>query len=138
MRRLLSGQRFRLDGGNTTYAFGVNERGELQPIYWGGRVAASDAIPAAVPDKEAASFDLSHTTTPEEYGGWGGGWYQEPALKVTFADGNRDLVLHYESSTKINEHALDVKLKDITRAVTVTLHYDMDPQSGILARSGGD
>ena len=26
---------FRLDGGNTTYAFGVNERGELQQIYWG-------------------------------------------------------------------------------------------------------
>ena len=27
---------FRLDGGNTTYAFGVNERGELQQVYWGG------------------------------------------------------------------------------------------------------
>ncbi len=26
---------FRLDGGNTTYAFGVNERGELQQLYWG-------------------------------------------------------------------------------------------------------
>ena len=26
---------FRLDGGNRTYAFGVNERGELQQIYWG-------------------------------------------------------------------------------------------------------
>ena len=24
---------FRLDGGNTTYAFGVNERGELQQIH---------------------------------------------------------------------------------------------------------
>jgi hypothetical protein len=28
---------FRLDGGNTTYAFGANERGELQQIYWGGQ-----------------------------------------------------------------------------------------------------
>ena len=126
---------FRLDGGNTTYAFGVNERGELQPVYWGGRVAAGDAIPVAVSDREEASFDLSHNTTPEEYVGWGGGLFQEPALKVTFADGNRDLVLHYESSTKINDHAVDVKLKDISRAVTVTLHYDIDPQSGILARS---
>jgi hypothetical protein len=25
---------FRLDSGHTTYAFGVNERGELQQIYW--------------------------------------------------------------------------------------------------------
>jgi hypothetical protein len=31
--------------------------------------------------------------------GWGGGIYVEPALKVTFSDGNRDLVLHYVSAT---------------------------------------
>ena len=65
------------------------------------------------------------------------GLYQEPALKITFADGNRDLVLHYVSSSKpaMDGHALDVVLKDISRAVTVTLHYQMDPESGILARS---
>ena len=32
---------FRLDGGNVTYAFGVNSRGELQQLYWGGRLAAN-------------------------------------------------------------------------------------------------
>ena len=26
-------QVFRLDGGDTTYAFGVNERGDLEPLY---------------------------------------------------------------------------------------------------------
>ena len=30
-------QVFRLDGGNSTYAFGVNEHGDLQPLYWGAR-----------------------------------------------------------------------------------------------------
>ena len=35
---------FRLDGGNVTYAFGVNSRGELQQLYWGGRLAATDRI----------------------------------------------------------------------------------------------
>ena len=25
---------FRMDGGETTYAFGVNEQGELQTVYW--------------------------------------------------------------------------------------------------------
>ena len=28
-----TGQVFRLDGGNSTYAFGVNEHGYLQPLY---------------------------------------------------------------------------------------------------------
>jgi alpha-galactosidase len=133
-----SGPVFRLDGGNTTYAFGVNERGELQQIYWGGKVSANDAIAPAKASPEVASFDSPYNNTPQEYAGWGAGLYQEPALKVTFADGNRDLVLHYVSSSKPasgDSHALDVVLKDISRAVTVTLHYQMDAESGILARS---
>jgi alpha-galactosidase len=124
---------FRLDGGNTTYAFGVNERGELQQVYWGGRIA--DAINAPHSDREWASFDSSYNNTPQEYAGWGAGLFQEPALKVTFADGNRDLVLHYLSSSKPDDHSLAIKLKDISRAVTVTLHYTMDTESGIVARS---
>ena len=133
-----SGPVFRLDGGNTTYAFGVNERGELQQIYWGGKIGANDVIAPAKSSPELASFDSPYNNTPQEYAGWGAGLYQEPALKVTFADGNRDLVLHYVSSNKpanSDGHALDVVLKDISRAVTVTLHYQMDPESGILARS---
>ena len=42
-----SAQVFRLDGGDSTYAFGVNERGELQPLYWGGRIGPTDSIPPA-------------------------------------------------------------------------------------------
>ena len=58
----------------------------------------------------------------------------EPALKVTFADGNRDLVLHYDSHSE-KPDGLEVVLKDISRNVFVTLHYSIDPQTGILARS---
>ena len=36
-----------LQAGETTYAFGVNERGELQSIYWGARVARDADFPAA-------------------------------------------------------------------------------------------
>ena len=125
---------FRLDGGNETYAFGVNPRGELQQLYWGGRLAATDRIAAAVPKREAASFDSSYTTTPQEYAGWGAGLYVEPALKVTFADGNRDLVLHYDHHESASD-GFNVSLKDIKRKVFVTLHYAIDPASGILSRS---
>ena len=130
-----AGTTFRLDGGNTSYVFGVNERGELQQMYWGGRIATSDPIAPAKSSIELASFDASYTNTPQEYAGWGQGLYLEPALKVTFADGNRDLVLHYESSSKPDANSLEVVLKDISRAVFVTLHYKIDPETGVLARS---
>ena len=125
---------FRLDGGGVSYVFGVNPRGELQQLYWGGRLAATDAFPQAAPMPDWASFDSSYTNTPQEYAGWGAGLFAEPALKVTFADGNRDLVLHYQSHAAV-QNGFDVLLKDISRPIFVTLHYAIDPESGILARS---
>jgi alpha-galactosidase len=125
---------FRLDGGNTSYVFGVNSRGELQQIYWGGRLAPADHPATPTPSREWASFDSSYTDTPQEYAGWGGGLFFEPALKVTFVDGNRDLVLHYENHTTTAD-GFDVVMKDIKNAVFVTLHYSMDQESGVLARS---
>jgi alpha-galactosidase len=134
---------FRLDGGGVSYVFGVNTRGELQQLYWGGRLGASDNFPQAKPMQGWASFDSSYNNTPQEFAGWGAGLFNEPALKVMFADGNRDLVLHYESNAE-TAHGFDVVLKDISRPIFVTLHYAMDAESGILARSatienrGGD
>jgi len=125
---------FRLDGGNVSYVFGVNTRGELQQLYWGGRLAASDHFAQAQPMREWSSFDNSYSNTPQEYAGWGAGLFNEPALKVTFADGNRDLVLHYESH-RATTNGFDIVLKDIKEPVYVTLHYAIDPDSGILARS---
>ncbi len=125
---------FRMDGGNVTYAFGVNARGELQQLYWGGRLGASDHVPQAVPAREWASFDSSYTNTPQEYAGWGAGLFLEPALKVTFGDGNRDLVLHYNKHEATSD-GFNVVLKDIKREVFVTLHYAIDSGSGIVSRS---
>ncbi len=130
-----STQVFRLDGGNSTYAFGVNERGELQPLYWGGRIAPHDAFPPAHSFPEMASFDSPYTTTPQEYSGWGAGLFTEPALKVTFPDGNRDLVLHFVRATPNGSQSLEILLKDISREIYVTLRYSIDPQTGVLARS---
>ncbi len=128
-------QVFRLDGGDSTYAFGVNERGDLQALYWGGRLGAHDSIPAAHSLPEMASFDSPSTTTPQEYAAWGAGLFTEPALKVSFADGNRDLVLHFVRATPNGSQSVEVLLKDISREIYVTLRYSIDPESGILARS---
>ena len=125
---------FRLDGGGVTYAFGVNDASELQPVYWGRGIGAQDRLAAAEKKPEAASFDGTATVTPKEFAGWGGGLYTEPALKVSFPDGNRDLVLKYVSH-KIEGDTLTVTVKDIERAVVVELRYTIDAASGIVGRS---
>jgi alpha-galactosidase len=57
-----------------------------------------------------------------------GGIYVEPALKVAFSDGNRDLALHYVSQTTSRDGFV-VVLKDISREIFVGLHYTvMKPQ----------
>src|SRR3984893_3086835 len=128
-------QVFRLDGGASTYAFGVNERGELQAVYLGGRLGAHDLLASAHSLPEMVSFDSPYTTTPQEYVSWGAGLFTEPALKVAFADGNRDLVLHFVRATPDGERAIKVLLKDVSREIYVTLRYSIDTETGLMARS---
>ncbi|MGA7525488.1 MAG: alpha-galactosidase [Acidobacteriaceae bacterium] len=125
---------FRIDGAGMSYAFGVNEKGELQSIYWGQKLGPQDAFPAPHSRPGWASFDLPVNTTPQEFVGWGGGLYVEPDLKITYPDGNRDLVLHYVSHA-IDGNTLTIVMKDITREVYVSLAYRVDSATGILRRS---
>src|SRR5271155_1725662 len=125
---------FRIDGDSVTYAFGINEDNALQPLYWGARLGANDNPGPAHVYSGPASFDLSSGSTPQEFQGWGAGLFYEPALKITFPDGNRDLVLHYVDH-KIDGDTLTVHLKDISRDVMVDLKYQIDPETGVLGRS---
>ncbi len=125
---------FRLDGGDVTYVFGVNDHKELQAMYWGKRLPASQQFAQPKRGREVASFDGPVTVTPHEFVGWGGVLYVEPDLKVTFPDGNRDLVLEYVSS-EVAADEIHVRMKDIERAVLVKLDYKMDAATGVLRRS---
>src|SRR5260370_6859640 len=120
------------DAGTVTYVVGINEQGMTQHIYWGGHVGREEdfAMPRI---RDWSGFDLSASTTPKEYPGWGAGLYVEPSLKVTFPDGNRDLVLHYVAH-QIAGNTLTVTLKDIERPLLVHLHYTVYPQTGMLRR----
>ena len=127
------GKSWALDFGESTYAMGVNERGELQSVYWGAHADARDLTAAPVHSRpEAAAFDLTTTTTPQEYAGWGAGLYTEPALKASFLDGNRGVVLHYVDS-KASPDELEITLKDITKPLIVHLYYHVYAD-GVLAR----
>ena len=35
---------FRIDAANQTYAFGINDKSALQPVYWGRRLGATDPL----------------------------------------------------------------------------------------------
>lgn len=127
-------QVFRMDAAGVTYAMGVNESKQLQTLYWGRRLAEGDALQQAHASAGYSAFDLPVNTTATEFAGWGGGLYREPDLKVTFSDGNRDLALVF-TGYRISEDRLRISMKDISRAVYVTLEYEMDAQTGIVRRA---
>ncbi|HLK05314.1 MAG TPA: alpha-galactosidase [Candidatus Acidoferrum sp.] len=124
---------FFLDDGKISYVFGINEQNGLQHVYWGKHIEREEDFAAVRTTSEWASFDVSTTRTPQEYPGWGAGLYVEPSLKITFPDGNRDLVLHYLDH-KIEGLTLTVTLKDIERELYVHLHYALFPNTGILRK----
>jgi len=124
---------FRIDGADVSYIFGVNNKGELQSIYWGRELAKDDPFPAPHSRPGVSAFDLPVNATPQEFVGWGSGLYYTPDLKITFPNGNRDLVLHYVSHT-IDGDTLTIVMKDISLDVYVTLEYRIDPETGILRR----
>jgi alpha-galactosidase len=125
---------FRLDGGAVTYAFGVNADGRLQTVYWGSALSPGDKLAAPVPVADNSSNETSITVTPFEFPGFGAGLTVEPALKVTFPDGVRDLDLRYVDH-QLSGDRIVVRLKDVSRAVHVTLTYSMDNATGILSRA---
>src|SRR5579883_2953953 len=118
---------------HSSYAMGVDAQGELQHLYWGGPLWRTADLPQAVQKRDISSFDPHEMIENEEYPGWGGPRYYEPALKITRADGDRDLVLHYVDH-RIESNELTVRLRDIHDPIEAVLHYRMDPATGILER----
>jgi alpha-galactosidase len=118
---------------HSSYAMGVDEQGELQHLYWGGPLWRLEDVPAAMQMLEISSFDPHQMYENEEFPGWGGPRYYEPALKVTRADGDRDLVLHY-ASHQVRGDDLDITLRDIRDDIEAVLHYHADTATGIIAR----
>lgn len=126
-----------IQAGDFTYAMGVNERNNLQAIYWGPRISRAADFPAAHSRPEWASFDMPSTTTPQEYAAWGSELYTEPALKATFASGNRDVVLAYVDQHQTDDgsgRTLEITLRDIKEPLLVHLYYRVYNGQGVLER----
>ena len=123
-----------LSSTHSSYAMGVTSDGQLQHLYWGAPLWRTADIPTATRKKDISSFDPHEMVENEEFPGWGGGRYYDPALKITRSDGDRDLVLRYVSQHGERDD-LQILLKDIRDDIEVTLHYHLFPDTGLLRRS---
>src|SRR5215471_7425700 len=86
-----------LNTAQSSYAMGVAADGALRNLYWGAPLWRIDDLAGPPARRDLSSFDPRQMMENEEYPGWGGPRYYEPALKITRADGGRDLVLQYVS-----------------------------------------
>ena len=112
---------------------GIGSEGRLQHLYWGGPLWRIEDVPAATNQKDISSFDPATMIEREEFPGWGGARFDEPALKIARSDGNRDLVLRYQSH-RIHGDELDITLRDIKDDIEAVLHYRVYPDVGIVSR----
>ncbi len=118
---------------HSSYAMGVAPNGQLEHLYWGPPLWRAEDLPAATNLKDISSFDPHQMIENEEFAGWGGPRYYEPALKIARANGDRDLVLHYASQS-IEGDELTITLKDIQDDIEAALHYRVYPATGIISR----
>ncbi len=125
-------QQWYLDAGEMTYVVGVNEQGILQSLYWGPKLSGRGLVPVAKSLPDRASQYAPAATTPQEYPAYGAGIFPETALKVNSPNGDRTLILKYESA-KVTGSLLEIVLKDTMEPLRVHLYYQTYAE-GLLAR----
>lgn len=123
---------FKLDTNNTSYVFGVDDKGLLRHIYWGAKVENIEDFDMPVLD-EVSTNDPVFEITPEEFPVHGGLRYKETCLKVNFNDGTRDLLYKY-NGYNIEGNVLTVKLVDDYYNFEINLYYKIYKEEDLLER----
>jgi alpha-galactosidase len=111
-----------LETRNSAYCFGINDDGYLINSYWGKRKNNKTDYPLPVQKEGWASFDSPANVLQEEYPVYGGGFHHEPCLKITFADGVRDLVLRYDTDWS-SKNEIAIQLRDSYYPIRLISHY---------------
>lgn len=130
-------KQFVIETANTSYTFFLFQN-TLKSAYWGRKLKHLEDVPKPaeelneVPGNRKVNAAFYHG----EFTGWGSRFYNEPNLKVTFADDVRDLVLVYESF-EINQtqDILTIVLKDVYYNFGVVLKYQIYEGQDIIDRS---
>jgi len=125
-----------LETRHTAYAFGLNKANLLAHCYWGKRLPFVKDYPAPFEPSGWASTDGYDHFIPEEYPGYAGVKYTDPTLKVTFADGVRDVVLSFvDFKTSVSpQPTLALRFKDSAYPLQLTLHYRVHEEYDLIER----
>lgn len=125
---------------DTAYVLGTDPNGHLIHVYWGPRLPFETDYPTT-PTVYPDDVHLQRRLDWDEYPSAAGFHFTEPALKVTFADGVRDVRLRFESadvladSTQSGEaNHLVLTLRDEYYPARVHLHYHVHAAYNILER----
>ncbi|MDY5627156.1 MAG: hypothetical protein SPF92_06125, partial [Clostridia bacterium] len=105
---------FMLQGRKSTYAFEIQKGGAICNLHWGGRVNDVIDLPTTeelVNHISTGPFSQIAADDRQEYRPFGGKSVTDPALKITFKDGTRNVFLNYVSH-KIDNDTLYVVTKD--------------------------
>ncbi len=134
---------FLLDTVSTSYAFAATGDGrQVRHIHWGPRVDLESAAAMAL------STDAPHAVEritwggedPLEYTPWGGQRYDEPSLKVDFADGTRGIEWQVTGHRIERDEGdegrttLVLTLEDLAYPLTVDLCYRVFDDSDVIER----
>jgi len=114
-----------LETENIAYIIGVDEKKNLQHLYWGEKLPYVSDYPRVLLPQEFP-FDNFEQIIKEEFYPWGGIRYKEPGLKVTYEDQVRDLILKYKTYKLIDGDKckiLIIYLIDSTCDLEVELVY---------------
>ncbi len=112
-------RRWALHGRDLTYALGIDARGRVQHLHFG----------APLPDP----IDLPPPDGRHEYPCWGGLFYDEPALKATFADHVREVTPVYQGH-QLEADLLVVTMRDSHYPLAIRLHYRLFEDEGLVER----
>lgn len=115
------------------YALGLGPEKELVHLWWGARLPVGDyerGVVARIPVGSGFPEAIERGELPA----WGGAHHIEPALKVRFADGVRDLRLAYSDHQVVGDRELMVRLADPHYAFEVEVHYRAHPVFDLVER----
>jgi alpha-galactosidase len=120
----------------TAYVVEVDDQQLVQQVYWGPRLPQESDYQVTVATGRR-HWERPTGISREEFPAWGDVRYNEPALKATFADRTRAVILRY-SGSEIREDGglplLVVRLADPHYALHVHLHYRVIPEYDLIER----
>ena len=123
---------------STSYAFALADDGTaLAHLHWGATLRRQVLAGLANRAQQERRDRRLARAQPDEYVPWGGPRYDEPSLKVDFADGTRGIEWRF-ADQRVTRSApvstLEIDLVDTAYPLQVTLHYRVYDGFDVLER----